>query len=35
MSRFTTLLQRIAPPTLLLLCWGLQQGLLLQLSGNA
>jgi hypothetical protein len=35
MPRFTALLQRIAPPTLLLLCWGLQQGLLLQLAGNA
>lgn len=35
MSRFTALLQRIAPPTLLFLVWGLQQGLLFQLSGVA
>jgi hypothetical protein len=35
MPRFTAFLHRIAPPTLLLLCWGLQQGLLLQLGGNA
>jgi hypothetical protein len=35
MSRFTRFLQAAAPPTLLVLCWGLQQGLLLTVSGVA
>lgn len=35
MSRFTAVLQRIAPPTLIVLVWALQQGLLLQLAGVA